>query len=203
MPPNTTTQLRIDGLPEQYTPGQAYELTVWVLGVALPGPPLGSALRGFNLEATAGKLERHPDDTTLQTRNSTECDFRRAAGGCGTGNRPPCGVDGTNFCRTVDECYDRRCTTPGTGTCRLCSDTLVNAQATHTAIDDEVGDPAGAYAGDGNSVLYWMLTWTAPARGAGPAAFYLAGNVVNGSGNQDGGDAWSVLNPGITVPEAP
>jgi hypothetical protein len=201
---NTTTQLAIDGLPQSYTPGASYELTIWVMGVPIPtGPPTGSALRGFNLETTAGKLTAHAADRTVQAENLSECDVRRSVAACGIPNKPPCGVNGPQLCRTFAECDERRCTTPGTGSCRLCSQLLVDIEATHTRIDDPLGDPAGTYAGDGNSVIDWMLTWTAPSAGTGPVTFYLAGNIVNSNGGNDAGDVWSVLDPGIVVPEAP
>jgi hypothetical protein len=195
---NVITQLVIDGLPASYVPGTAYDLTVWVLGVPIPSIPLGSALRGFNLDVTAGKLDAV--DPTVQTVVQTECQIRKSMGACTLGTT--CGVNGPELCSSNDECFTRKCTTIG-GTCRLCSAVNVNIQATHTSEGGAAPAPVNSYFGDGNSVLNWPIKWTAPNPGAGPVTFYLAGNVVNSSGGPDLGDVWSVLNPGLVVPQAP
>lgn len=205
---NTTTQLVIDGLPDGrlgrpagYTPGMTYTITVWVLGVPLPtGGLVALNLRGFNLEATAGTLAAI--DETAQAANYTECQLRNQSyASCDPATT--CGVQGPDLCRDAGECYDRRCTTPGTGACRLCRDTIVYVQATHTNSGGPAANSPAAEFADGNNLLMWQLRWTAPGRASGDVQFYLAGNVVNGNGGNDVGDVWSALKTPVVVHPAP
>lgn len=71
IPENTTTQLVLQGLPSDgYVPGESYDLTVWVLGVAVPlGPTLLDRRAGFNLEVTAGSLEAADDRVRIRPAN--------------------------------------------------------------------------------------------------------------------------------------
>lgn len=71
-----TTQLFVTGVPETgYVPGETYDLSVWVLGIALPAP----SEIGFNLEASDGRLST--EDPGVQTVNETECE-KLARQGC-------------------------------------------------------------------------------------------------------------------------
>jgi hypothetical protein len=203
---NTTTQLKIDGLPSGgYVPGTPYTLTVWVLGAAIPLPGQGLAaenFRGFNLEVTAGPLD--PVDRSVQTDIRSECILMQRAKACDPATNCGVTIESPDIsCTSVGECYFRYCSTPGTSGCRACS-TLLFAQATHTNLGGfgpAAGTPAEDFT-DGNNVLMWQVRWTAPDPGVGDVRFYLAGNVVNGNGSQDLGDVWSVLPSPIVVAQA-
>lgn len=183
----TTTQLKIDGLPDEgYVSGKKYTLTIWVLGAAIPLPLLvGLNLRGFNLEVTAGSLA--PVDGSAQV--ASECQLMQTLTACNPATT--CGVKIENPdtpCSNSLDCFQRHCSTPGTSACRLCS-MVVSPQATHTSSN---GFGPESFT-DGNSVLMWQVQWTAPDPGVGDVDFYLAGNVVNGNREADTGDTWSVL----------
>lgn len=199
LPSNTTTQLVIDGLPSAYAPGQSYDLTVWVLGAAIPLPGPGHPatyqnLHGFNLQVSAGILAARPGDGTVKTLAKTECQLVEQSRGCDPATT--CGVAGDAYCRTPADCFYRYCSPPGANGCRLCSTALVDVQATHTKSTEAL---PGAYT-DGNSVANWVLVWTAPNPGVGAVTFYLAGNAVNGNQFNDPGDLWSVLDPADPSP---
>jgi len=104
LPPNTTTQVVILGLPSGgYAPGCSYGLTVVVVGVAVPAPQFA----GFDLGATAGTLASAND--TAQVRNMSQCEFLETFGLCLPGS-------------ALDPCAPGRC------------DQEEKTQATHTTV---------------------------------------------------------------------
>lgn len=58
-----TAQVNITGVPELYTPGETYELTVSLLGG--PAPASVGHIGGFNLAASEGELKAPPGSSTV------------------------------------------------------------------------------------------------------------------------------------------
>ena len=48
----------------------------------------------------------------------------------------------------------------------------------------------------------WVVQWTAPSEGAGPANFQLVGNAVNGDGAPNEDDKWNILTFTVSAPGA-
>jgi hypothetical protein len=188
--------LVIDGLPEAYDPEGVYDLTVYVLGPELP-------FAGLNVEVTGGRLAALPPELPEGGVPQVglfvnECLALERDGGCrtcptnDTACEPaPCEVRLTEDCPVYGPDH-RSCSCrpedleEGQAGCRPCdSETIVSAQATHTA-------PA--------LLPLWRLRWTAPSCEFGKARFHLAGNSVSGSGSNDPADLWGVFAEPLAVP---
>ncbi|MGH7855989.1 MAG: hypothetical protein ACREQY_01575, partial [Candidatus Binatia bacterium] len=86
LPSNTTTQLLVawrspDGSmsfdpPAAYEPGRAYDITIWVLGIAVPAP----VAAGFNFEPDKGELAAA--DASAEVLRETECSLMKRYEGC-------------------------------------------------------------------------------------------------------------------------
>lgn len=188
--PLPSTRLFVQGLPEGYVPGEAYDIQVVVLGAAAPAPRAA----GFNLEPTGGTIESV--DASTRICHTTECSVMQLEFGCLPGfPLNDCGVVVDPDCPSwdPDNSACTKCSPAGSGTCRSCGTT-------------DVAPPQATQSSPG--LFTWNLRWTAPPQGSGPVAFYLAGNVVNSDGGNGAvpPDIWSTLGsdplqPVITVPE--